>query len=63
MTIDIWVLVGQTFVIVLSVGASFIRLRERITALEITTGHQEKTIDRLVDKVDGISRHVAAAEG
>lgn len=63
MMTNLWPLVLQTLVIVFAIGASFVRTRERITALETTQGHQGDTLDRMVDKVDGLSRHVALLDG
>lgn len=60
---ELWPIALQTILIVLAVLASYVRLRERITALEVTSGHQGESIDRMIGQVDGLSRHVAKLDG
>lgn len=63
-------LIVQTIVILLGIGASFVRSRERIAKIEERCSHIESNTNglrgdhqRLSAKVDGISRHVANIEG
>lgn len=60
---EFWPIVLQTALIMLAVFASFVRLRERITALETTSEHQGASIDRMTDQVHGLSKHVAKLDG
>ncbi len=54
-----WSMVLQTLLIIGSVLASFVRLRERITALETDVKH----LTNDVKPIPGISRAVARLEG
>ncbi len=54
-----WPIVLQTLLIIAAVFASFVRLRERITALETTAKHLEND----VKPIPGISRAIARLEG
>lgn len=56
---DLWPVLVQTVLILLALFASFVNLRERITALETTSKHQGTSIDRMTDQVHGLSQHVA----
>ena len=65
----LWIL-GQTIVLAILIGGAFMRTRERITKLETTCEHIQANTESLkqdhrdlVDKVDGISRHVERLEG
>lgn len=60
---DFWPLILQTAVIVFAIGAGYVRTRERIVILETRASHAEKSVDSLVDKVEGLSIHVAKMEG
>ena len=57
-----WPLLVQTVIIVVAVAASYGRIKERIVVLETEHKHYQATMDRMVEKVEGISRYVAKME-
>jgi len=52
----------QTIVIVVAIAAAFMRTRERLAIAETRLDHIEALATDTAQKVDGISRHVAALE-
>ncbi len=60
--VEFWPIMVQTVIIVVAVVASYGRIKERIIVLETEHKHYQNTMDRMVEKVEGISRYVAKME-